>query len=121
MVYYLSHYWFWLFAIFVVGLISGLLTKEAETRQSISPWLIWFGLAFGVGLLLAPLCVLGGRAGVWLETGLASFASFIAGAAAGVAGRRGSLREHRNWALGIVPCALLWFAGNLFGAPRLEE
>ncbi|QGM47001.1 OmpA family protein [Methylocystis heyeri] len=120
MVFYISHYWFWLFAIFVIGLTNGLLAKEAEKRRKISPWLGWFALAFGVGLALALLSVLGGRAGVWLETGLASFASFIAGAVAGVLARHGSLREHRNWALGLAPCVMLWWAGNMFGMPRLE-
>jgi outer membrane protein OmpA-like peptidoglycan-associated protein len=120
MVYCLSHYWFWLFAIFVIGLANGLLTKEAEKRRKISPWLGWFVLAFVVGLPLALLSALSGRGGVWLETGLASFASFIAGAAAGVVARHGSLREHRNWALGLAPCVMLWWAGNMFGMPRLE-
>jgi outer membrane protein OmpA-like peptidoglycan-associated protein len=120
MVYGLSHYWFWLFAIFVIGLANGLLTKEAEKRRKISPWLGWFVLAFAVGLPLAVLSALSGRAGVWLETGLASFASFIAGAVAGVLARHGSLREHRNWALGLAPCVMLWWAGNMFGMPRLE-
>jgi outer membrane protein OmpA-like peptidoglycan-associated protein len=120
MVYYLSHYWFWLFAIFVVGVTNGFLTRAAEKRKKISAWLVWFALAFGVGLPLALLSVLNGRAGVWLETGLASFACFIAGAALGALARRGSLSEHKYWALGLALGAVLWWAGNIFGMPRLE-
>jgi len=121
MIYSLSHYWFWLFAIFVGGLTTALLTRQAEKNGRISPWLIWCGLAFGLGLLMALLNVLVGRGGVWLETGLAAFASFIFGAGAGVVARGGALSEHRNWALGLIPCVLLWFIGNIFELPRLED
>ncbi len=121
MIYSLSHYWFWLFAIFVCGLATALLTRQAEKSGRISPWLIWCGLAFGLGLLMALLNVLVGRGGVWLETGLAAFASFIVGAGAGVVARGGALGEHRNWALGLIPCIFLWFVGNIFGLPRIED
>ncbi len=121
MIYSLSHYWFWLFAIFVCGLATALLTRQVEKNGRVSPWLIWCGLAFGLGLLMALLNVLVGRGGVWLETGLAAFASFIIGAGAGVVARGGALTEHRNWALGLIPCVLLWFVGNIFGLPRIEN
>jgi outer membrane protein OmpA-like peptidoglycan-associated protein len=121
MIYSLSHFWFWLFTIFVVGLTTSLLTKQAEKNGKISPWLIWCALAFCLGLLMALLNVLVGRGGVWLETGLASFACFMIGAGFGVLARGGSLREHRNWALGLAPCVLIWLAGNIFGLQRIED
>lgn len=120
MAYIISHFWFWLLAIFIAGIATALLTRQAEQPGKIAPWLIWCGLAFLVGALMALLNVFLGRAGVWLETALASFAVFMLGAGAGSLTRKGDLSEHKGWALGLVPAALLWFAGNLFATPNVE-
>ena len=120
MTYIISHFWFWLLAIFIVGIATAILTRQVEQRGKIAPWLIWCGLAFGAAALMALLDVLLGRAGVWLETALAAFAVFILGAGAATFARKGDIAEHKGWALGLVPAALLWFAGNLLGTPNIE-
>jgi len=120
MTYIVSHFWFWLLAIFAVGIATAILTRQAEERDKVSPWLIWCGLAFALGFLMALLHVMLGRAGVWLETGIAAFAVFILGAGAGVLARKGDLAEHKGWALGLIPAALLWFSANVSGTPNVE-
>jgi outer membrane protein OmpA-like peptidoglycan-associated protein len=120
MTYIISHFWFWLLAIFVVGIATAILTRQVEERGKISPWLIWCGLAFALGFLMALLHVLAGRAGVWLESGLAAFAVFIVGAGAGALARKSDFAEHKGWALGLIPATLLWFAANVSGTPNVE-
>ncbi len=121
MAYLFSHFWFWLLGAFIVGIATALLTRHAERPGKVAPWLMWCGLAFAAGLLLALLHVLVGRPGLWLETGLAAFATFIAGAYFGAMGRKGDLAEHKGWALGIVPAALLWIVGNVMATPDIEK
>jgi outer membrane protein OmpA-like peptidoglycan-associated protein len=120
MAHIISHFWPWLLAIFVAGIATAILTRQAEAKGKVAPWLIWCGLAFAVGVLTALLNVLLGRAGLWLETALASFAVYMIGASAGALSRKGDLAEHKGWALGLIPAALLWFAGNVFGTPNIE-
>jgi len=120
MAYIISHFWFWLLAIFIAGIATAILTRQAEERGKVSSWLVWCGLAFAVGLLMSLLNVLFGRAGVWLETGLVAFAAFILGSTAAALARNGNLAEHKGWALGIIPAALLWLAGNVLGTANLE-
>jgi outer membrane protein OmpA-like peptidoglycan-associated protein len=120
MTYIISHFWRWLLPIFIAGIATAILTRQAEAKGKVAPWLIWCGLAFAAGALTALLDVLLGRAGVWLETALASFAVYMLGAGAGALLRKGDLAEHKGWALGLIPAALLWFAGNVFGTPNME-
>ena len=120
MTYIISHFWPWLLPIFIAGIATAILTRQAEAKGKVAPWLIWCGLAFAAGALTALLDVLLGRAGVWLETALASFAVYMLGAGAGALLRKSDLAEHKGWALGLIPAALLWFAGNVFGTPNME-
>jgi len=120
MTYIISHFWLWLLPIFIAGTATAILTRQAEAKGKVAAWLIWCGLAFAAGALTALLNVLLGRAGVWLETALASFAVYMLGAGAGAILRKGDPSEHKGWALGLIPAALLWFAGNLFGTPEIE-
>ena len=120
MTYIIAHFWLWLLPIFIAGTATAILTRQAEAKGKVAPWLIWCGLAFAAGALTALLNVLLGRAGVWLETALASFAVYMLGAGAGAILRKGDLAEHKGWALGLIPAALLWFAGNVFGTPNIE-
>jgi len=120
MTYIISHFWLWLLPIFIAGIATAILTRQAEAKGKVAPWLVWCGLAFAAGALTALLDVLLGRAGVWLETALASFAVYMLGAGAGALLRKGDLAEHKGWALGLIPAALLWFAGNVFGTPNME-
>jgi outer membrane protein OmpA-like peptidoglycan-associated protein len=120
MTYIISHFWLWLLPIFIAGIATAILTRQAEAKGKVAPWLIWCGLAFAAGALTALLDVLLGRAGVWLETALASFVVYMLGAGAGALLRKSDLAEHKGWALGLIPAALLWFAGNVFGTPNME-
>ena len=120
MTYIISHFWLWLLPIFIAGIATAMLTRQAEAKGKVAPWLIWCGLAFAAGALTALLDVMLGRAGVWLETALASFMVYMLGAGAGALLRKGDLAEHKGWALGLIPAALLWFAGNVFGTPNIE-
>ena len=120
MTYIISHFWLWLLPIFIAGIATAILTRQAEAKGKVAPWLIWCGLAFAAGALTALLDVLLGRAGVWLETALASFMVYMLGAGAGALLRKRDLAEHKGWALGLIPAALLWFAGNVFGTPNIE-
>jgi|GEM_PF-3116121 outer membrane protein OmpA-like peptidoglycan-associated protein len=120
MTYIISHFWPWLLPIFIAGIATAILTRQAEAKGKVAPWLIWCGLAFAAGTLTALLDVLLGRAGFWLETALASFLVYMLGASAGALLRKGDLAEHKGWALGLIPAALLWFAGNVFGTPHME-
>lgn len=106
--------------IFIAGIATAMFTRQAEAKGKVAPWLIWCGLAFAAGALTALLNVLIGRAGVLLETALASFAAYMVGAGAGAFLRKGDLAEHKGWALGLIPAALLWFAGNVFATPKIE-
>ncbi len=120
MTYIISHFWLWLVPIFIAGIATAILTRQSEAKGKVAPWLIWCGLAFAAGALTALLDVLLGRAGVWLETALASFAVYMLGAGAGAVLRKGDLAEHKGWALGLIPAALLWLAGNVFETPSTE-
>ncbi len=120
MTYIISHFWLWLLPIFIAGIATAMFTRQTEAKGKVAPWLIWCGLAFAAGALTALLNVLVGRAGVLLETALASFVAYMVGAAAGALLRKGDLAEHKGWALGLIPAALLWFAGNVFGTPKIE-
>jgi outer membrane protein OmpA-like peptidoglycan-associated protein len=120
MTYIISHFWLWLLPIFTAGIATAMFTRQAEAKGKVAPWLIWCGLAFAAGALTALLNVLVGRADVLLETALASFVVYMVGAAAGALLRKGDLAEHKGWALGLIPAALLWFAGNVFGTPKIE-
>ena len=120
MTYVLAHFWPWLLGAFAVGMATALFTRQAEDEGKVARWLLWAGLAFAAGVAVAALDVLIGRNAVWLETALATFAIFISGAWLGALGRGGGLREHKGWALGLVPAALLWIGANAFSAPDLE-
>jgi len=116
----IEHFWLWFVAAFAVGVSAGYFFREAEEPNKISPWLLWSGLAFVAGLVAAALHVLTGRYGLYLEEALGAFASFILGAAL-VAGLRGAWREHKGWALGLVPAALVGVGAAIFATPGVES
>jgi outer membrane protein OmpA-like peptidoglycan-associated protein len=120
MTYVLAHFWPWFLGAFAVGLATALFARQAEDEGKVARWLLWAGLAFAAGVAVAALNVLIGRNAIWLETALATFAIFLAGAWLGALVRGGGLREHKGWALGLVPAALLWIGANAFSAQDLE-
>ncbi|HXY59758.1 MAG TPA: OmpA family protein [Methylocystis sp.] len=120
MAYVFSQLWPWFLPIFLVGLATAAWARPQSLRERTAPWLIWFGLAYLLGVLLAIVHGLEGRADFWLETALAGFFFYILGAAAGSLFRKNALREHDKWALGLVPAALIWLAANLMAMPGFE-
>lgn len=120
MLYIVTHFWVWLLAAFAIGVATALLLRESEAKGKISGWLIWASLAFLAGLAVALLNVLLGQNGVWLETALATFAVFLAGAGLTAVVRGGSLLEHKGWALGLIPAALVWIGANAVSGQDLE-
>lgn len=121
MTYLLTHFWAWWMSALALGSATALVVARRPERGEIAGWLAWFGLAFLVGLPVAFLHLLSGRAGLWLETGLALFAGFLAGAALGALAGGRSLRDHEGWAAGLVPLALIWIGAGLFGGRSLES
>jgi outer membrane protein OmpA-like peptidoglycan-associated protein len=117
----ISHLALWLVGIFAIGFVTALVTREAEPQGKVSPWLLWALCALAAGLLLSVLGALQGRAAFWLETGVAALAAFLLGAAAGALGRTGHLREHKGWALGLLPAILAWAGVNLLETPKIES
>jgi len=116
----LLHFGLWLAAILAIGVVTAQKRRRAEAGGGLSPWLGWGLVAFALGLVVAGVGALPGPAGLWLESGLAAYATFLIGCAAGALGRGGSLREHREWALGLLPATLLWLGANAVEIPRIE-
>jgi outer membrane protein OmpA-like peptidoglycan-associated protein len=118
--YWLSHFGLWLAAIFAIGALTALMRRRAEIDGGLSAWLAWGLLAFVIGLVVAGVPALQGRAALWLDSGLAAYAAFLLGAAIGALGRGGRLREHREWALGLLPATLVWIGANAVEIPKIE-
>jgi hypothetical protein len=120
MIFLVTHFWIWWMAGLALGAATALLLARRPERGALAGWLAWFGLAFLVGLPVATLHLLSGRAGLWLETGLALFVAFLVGAALGALAGGRSLREHEGWAVGLLPLALILVGANVFGGRSLE-
>ena len=116
----LLHLGLGLAAILAIGFVTGRNRLRAEAGGGLSPWLGWGLIAFALGLVVAGVGALPGRAGLWLDLGLAAYAAFLIGCAAGALGRAGNLREHREWALGLLPATLLWLVASAVEIPRIE-
>lgn len=117
---FLLHLWFWLIVSFCVGAGAGLLTRRAPAG-AVARWLIWTGLAALTGAAAVGLDALPGRAGLYLESALATLLAFLAGAALATLAAGRSLRQHEGWALGLIPAALVWWGATLFAAPAWQD
>ncbi|BGE87425.1 MULTISPECIES: hypothetical protein [Methylosinus] len=120
MIFLVTHFWVWWMAALAIGAATALLLARAPERGALAGWLAWFGLAVLAGLPVAALHLLSGRAGLWLETGLALFLAFLVGAALGALAGGRSLREHEGWAVGLLPLALIVVGANVVGGRSLE-
>lgn len=115
-----AHIWFWLVACLIVGGTTGALARRAPRRKGPARWLVWGLLALSAGAAAAALGALPGAIALHLESALACFGAFLAGAAAGALAVRGDLASHESWALGLIPVAALWAAAALFATPAYE-
>ena len=71
MLYDLATFSVWLFVALVIGIAVGWSTYSETPRHGwLSGWTLWALLAFVVGLTVAMLKLLPGRAGLWLEIAL---------------------------------------------------
>jgi len=116
----LTHIWPWLLGCLGIGGATGYLVKRPPREKGVAAWLVWAGLALAAGLIAAVLGVLYGRAGVYLETGIAAAVTFLAGAAGGTLARGGSLKEHEGWVIGLLPAVAAWAGANILSVPGLE-
>lgn len=121
MVDHLIYLWAWLLACFAIGAASGALTRRAPAKGGVARWLIWTGLAFVAGALVAGLGALRGAAAMSLESALAAYAAFLSGAAIGTFATRSSLKAHDGWALGLIPAGLVWWGATFVAQPAYQE
>ena len=71
MSYDISMFWPWLLAALILGAIVGWLSDRWRSGEPLfHGWRKWAVIAWVIGLILAALHWLPGRAGLWLETGL---------------------------------------------------
>jgi len=117
---FLFHLRFWLVVCVAVGVLTGVLVQYRPVNGGPARWLVWTLLAFGAGVLAAALGALQGAAGVFLESALAFYATFLIGAAIGAVGSGGSLAAHEGWALGLIPAGLIWWGATLFAQPAYQ-
>jgi outer membrane protein OmpA-like peptidoglycan-associated protein len=120
MLYVVSQLWPFLLSIFFVGVLTAVLVRQPEEKRWIATWLKWAVLAYAAAAVVAVMGAVIERAGFYVENGLASFAAFLIGCFIGTRFTRGSIRENKGWAIGLVPAAILWLIGNAVVAPRIE-
>lgn len=77
--YLIQQYWFWLLAALVIGLVIGWLTFAPGATRWWSGWVPVATIAFVAGLLLAAFKLVPGVPGLWLDTALLFFTSYIVG------------------------------------------
>ncbi len=78
MLYLLSTFWFWLLLALSVGFATGWLTfarSPGNFWRGLAPW----GLALGLGALVAVLQLLPQRIGYWLDLGVLMLAAYLLG------------------------------------------
>jgi hypothetical protein len=80
MLYDLMSYPVWLVAALGIGLVIGWQTySDALQRYWRDSWILWGAVAFVIGVIVAPLKLLPGRYGLWLEVALLISAFYIVG------------------------------------------
>ena len=80
MIYLFENTWGWLLAALVCGAIAGWFTWSNQRRDGwLSGWAMWAAIAFVAALAIAGLRLFAGRWGLWVETALLFFASYIIG------------------------------------------
>lgn len=115
-----GHLWVWLLACLAVGAATGALARRAPARAGPARWLVWTGLAFLAAVASLALGAVQGAAELYVESAVACFAAFVAGAAAAALAGRRSLAAHEGWALGLLPAALFWWGAAFVAQPAYQ-
>lgn len=80
MSYLFEQYWGWMLVAGILGLLVGWIVTQTERHvRWVAGWLhaaLWI---FAIGIVVAVLKLLPGRAGLWLETALLLFAAYLVG------------------------------------------
>ncbi len=113
-----AHLWPWLAACAVAGAATGALVPSGAGKRP-ARWLIWAGLASCAAAAAILLGAVEGAASLQIESALACFAAFIAGATAAALSRR-TLAGHEAWAIGLIPAMLLWWGAAHVAQPAYE-
>jgi predicted flap endonuclease-1-like 5' DNA nuclease len=77
--YLIQQYWFWLLAALVIGLVIGWITFAPRSTSWWRGWVPVAVIAFVAGLLLATTRMVPGVPGLWLDTALLFFTTYIGG------------------------------------------
>ncbi|NWB87824.1 hypothetical protein [Pseudomonas gingeri] len=80
MSYLLEQYWGWMLVAGILGLLVGWIVTQTERHvRWVAGWLHGALWLFAIGIVVAVLKLLPGRAGLWLETALLLFAAYLVG------------------------------------------
>jgi predicted flap endonuclease-1-like 5' DNA nuclease len=100
--YLITSLFWWLLAALVLGLFVGWSSCSKEPRKTGLGWLGLGLVAFIIGLIVAVMKLLPGKAGLWLDEALLFFASFIIGCCIGCLFGRRSVAEVAKPAVAAV-------------------
>jgi outer membrane protein OmpA-like peptidoglycan-associated protein len=109
---------FWMAGCFLLGAVTGALSRRTPSRGGVSGWLLWTGAAALAGMTALWLGAVNGPLAFYLLTGLAFYLAFLPGSAIGARMAGGNLRAHEGWALGLAPLCLIWLTA--MGAGLLQ-
>jgi len=80
MSYLFEQYWGWMLVAGILGLLVGWIVTQTERHvRWVAGWLHGALWIFAIGLVVAVLKLLPGRAGLWLEMALLLFAAYLVG------------------------------------------
>jgi len=109
---------FWMAGCFLLGAVTGALSRRTPSRGGVSGWLLWTGAAALAGMTALWLGAVKDQPAFYLLTGLAFYLAFLPGSAVGARVAGGDLRAHEGWALGLAPLCLIWLTA--MGAGLLQ-
>jgi outer membrane protein OmpA-like peptidoglycan-associated protein len=114
-----AHLWPWLAACLAAGAATDALVPSRAGKRP-ARWLIWAGLAFFAGAAAISLGAVEGAVSIHIESALACFAAFIAGAGGAALIFRRTLAGNEAWAIGLVPAMLLWWGAAHVAQPAYQ-
>ncbi len=79
MIYLFSQYWGWILASVFLGVIVGWLTHSNEDKIWFRGWVVWASALFIISFIVAYFKIFSGKYGLYLDTALIMFVSYIVG------------------------------------------